>query len=83
MMEPWPFVIRYVLYIASTSLAALILVTAGAFVWMMLDPQVKNDPIYAIIGPAFQDTVIAFIGLVAGVGGYIAGKSSKPPEDKQ
>ena len=82
-MERWPFVIRYTLYVSVTSLAAVVVVVTLAFVWMMLDPNVANAPIYGIIGPAFQDTIIAFIGLVAGVGGFIAGKRDSAPPMNQ
>lgn len=82
-MDRWPFVIQYTLYVASTSLASVVLVVTGAFVWLLIDPTVANDPIYKIIGPAFQDIIISFISLVAAVGAYIAGRDAGRKETQE
>jgi len=48
----------------------LCLVISGLVVAMVMavfDPTIPNDPIFAIIGPAFQTVVGGFIGLITGI----------------
>lgn len=50
-----------VLSLAMIMVAVVIVLLAGLF-----DPIVDNDKIFAIIGPAFQTVVGAFVGLLSG-----------------
>lgn len=50
-----------VLSLAAIMVAVVIVLLAGLF-----DPIVNNDKIFAIIGPAFQTVVGAFVGLLSG-----------------
>jgi hypothetical protein len=48
----------------------LCVVIAGmviALVMAVFDPTIPNEPIFAIIGPAFQTVVGGFIGLITGI----------------
>ena len=48
----------------------LCIVIAGmvmALVMAVFDPVIPNEPIFAIIGPAFQTVIGGFIGLITGI----------------
>ena len=48
----------------------LCIVIAGmviALVMAVFDPIIPNEPIFAIIGPAFQTVIGGFIGLITGI----------------
>ena len=47
--------------LAMVMVAVVVVMLAGLF-----DPKVDNDKIFAIIGPAFQTVVGAFVGLLSG-----------------
>lgn len=50
-----------VLSLAAIMVAVVIVLLVGLF-----DPKVDNDKVFAIIGPAFQTVVGAFVGLLSG-----------------
>lgn len=49
------------------TLCIVIVGMVGALVMAVFDPTIPNDPIFAIIGPAFQTVVGGFIGLITGI----------------
>jgi hypothetical protein len=49
------------------TLCVVIVGMVGALVMAVFDPTIPNDPIFAIIGPAFQTVVGGFIGLITGI----------------
>lgn len=56
--------------IIMTVTLTLCLVISGMVVAMVMavfDPTIPNEPIFAIIGPAFQTVVGGFIGLITGI----------------
>ena len=56
--------------IVMTVTLTLCLVITGmviAMVMAVFDPTIPNEPIFAIIGPAFQTVVGGFIGLITGI----------------
>ena len=49
------------------TLCVVIVGMVGALVMAVFDPSIPNEPIFAIIGPAFQTVVGGFIGLITGI----------------
>jgi hypothetical protein len=49
------------------TLCVVIVGMVGALVMAVFDPTIPNEPIFAIIGPAFQTVVGGFIGLITGI----------------
>jgi hypothetical protein len=49
------------------TLCVVIVGMVGALVMAVFDPTIPNDPIFSIIGPAFQTVVGGFIGLITGI----------------
>jgi hypothetical protein len=61
----------------------LCIVIAGmvmALVMAVFDPVIPNEPIFAIIGPAFQTVIGGFIGLITGIKIGQQGKEEKDAE---
>lgn len=50
-----------VISLAAIMVAVVIVLLVGLF-----DPKVDNDKVFAVIGPAFQTVVGAFVGLLSG-----------------
>lgn len=57
----------WVTLIAMFTLAITVLSMVFVFMIGFFDPQIENNKIFEIVGPAFQGVVGAMIGLVAGV----------------
>lgn len=49
------------------TLCVVIVGMVAALVMAVFDPTIPNEPIFAIIGPAFQTVVGGFIGLITGI----------------
>lgn len=64
-----------VISLSAIMVAVVIVLLAGLF-----NPAVNNDKIFAIIGPAFQTVVGAFVGLLSGKA-LSRGPSEKPRDD--
>ena len=56
-----------VIYVASLCLAAVIVSMIGMFIYAILDPSVDDALVFQIVGPAFQNIVGVFSGLIAGI----------------
>lgn len=49
------------------TLCLVVIGMVGALVLAIFDPNVPDDQIFSIIGPAFQTVVGGFIGLITGI----------------
>ena len=56
-----------VIYVASLCLAGVIVSMIGMFIYAILDPNVDDSLVFQIVGPAFQNIVGVFSGLIAGI----------------
>jgi len=56
-----------VVMIVTLTLCLVISGMVVAMVMAVFDPAIPNEPIFAIIGPAFQTVVGGFIGLITGI----------------
>jgi hypothetical protein len=61
------------------TLCFVIIGMVGALVVAIFDPDVPNDKIFEIIGPAFQTVVGGFIGLITGIK---IGQSAEPKQEE-
>jgi len=64
-----------VLTLASITVAVVLVLMAGIF---LPNDQIDNKDILAIIGPAFNTVLGAFVGLLGGLS--ISGENNKAPE---
>lgn len=56
-----------VVLVVTLTLCLVITGMVVAMVMAVFDPTIPNEPIFAIIGPAFQTVVGGFIGLITGI----------------
>lgn len=57
----------YVTLIASFTLCVTVLSMVTVFMFGFFNPQIDNDRLFEIVGPAFQTIVGGFIGLITGI----------------
>ena len=57
----------YIILVATYSLVAVVIAMIGMFVWAVVDPNVDDNAVFAIVGPAFQTIIGGFIGLITGI----------------
>lgn len=56
-----------IIMMVTVTLCLVITGMVVAMVMAVFDPNIPNDPIFAIIGPAFQTVVGGFIGIITGI----------------
>jgi hypothetical protein len=56
-----------IIMVATYSLVAVIVAMLGMFVVAIVDPNVDDNVVFQIVGPAFQTIVGGFIGLITGI----------------
>ena len=56
-----------IIMVATYSLVAVIVAMLGMFVVAIIDPNVDDNVVFQIVGPAFQTIVGGFIGLITGI----------------
>ena len=56
-----------IIMVATYSLVAVIIAMLGMFVVAIVDPNVDDNVVFQIVGPAFQTIVGGFIGLITGI----------------
>jgi hypothetical protein len=57
----------WVTLIATFTLCVTVLAMVAVFMFGFFDPQVDNNKLFEIVGPAFQTIVGGFIGLITGI----------------
>jgi hypothetical protein len=57
----------YVTMIATITLCVTVLSMVTVFMFGFFTPEVSNDKLFEIVGPAFQTIVGGFIGLITGI----------------
>lgn len=57
----------WVTLIATFTLCITVLAMVTVFMFGFFDPQVDNNKLFEIVGPAFQTIVGGFIGLITGI----------------
>lgn len=63
-----PMTDRQVVYVIVAATLGLVLVAViGVLLAGLFNPLVDNDKIFAILGPAFQTIVGAFVGILSGM----------------
>lgn len=56
-----------IILVATYSLVAVVVSMIAMFILAIIDPNVSDDIVFQIIGPAFQTIVGGFIGLITGI----------------
>ena len=56
-----------IILIATYSLVAVVVAMIGMFVVAIVDPNVDDNIVFQIVGPAFQTIIGGFIGLITGI----------------
>jgi len=59
--------VDYVICMVSATLCLVILGMVGSLLAAIFDPTIPNEPILAVISPAFSGIIGGFIGMLAGV----------------
>jgi len=57
----------WVTLIATFTLCVTVVAMVSVFMMGFFDPQVDNNKLFEIVGPAFQTIVGGFIGLITGI----------------
>lgn len=70
--------VSWILRVAVGALASIMMVVVIALLVGIFSPSVNNDDIFAIIGPAFNTVIGAFVGLLGG----LSLNNIKKPESK-
>ena len=52
---------------ATYSLVAVVVAMIGMFIFAIIDPNVDDNLVFQIVGPAFQTIIGGFIGLITGI----------------
>ena len=58
---------EHILTIASWSFVCVVIAMLCMFAFAVIDPNVDDEKVFQIIGPAFQTIVGGFIGLITGI----------------
>ena len=58
---------EHILVIAAWSLVCVVAAMLCMFAFAVIDPNVDDEKVFQIIGPAFQTIVGGFIGLITGI----------------
>jgi hypothetical protein len=56
-----------IIIVATYSLVAVVVAMLGMFIVAIIDPNVDDNVVFQIVGPAFQTIVGGFIGLITGI----------------
>lgn len=59
--------IERVIMCVTLTLCVVVVGMVGALIVAIFDPNIPDEPVFAIIGPAFQTVVGGFIGLITGI----------------
>lgn len=59
--------VDYVILMVSSTLCLVVLGMVGSLLSAIFDPSIPNEPILAVISPAFSGVIGGFIGMLAGV----------------
>jgi len=57
----------HIILVATYSLVAVVVAMIGMFVVAIVDPNVDDNIVFSIVGPAFQTIIGGFIGLITGI----------------
>ena len=58
---------EHIILVATYSLVAVVVAMIGMFVVAIIDPNVDDNIVFSIVGPAFQTIIGGFIGLITGI----------------
>ena len=58
---------EHIILVAAYSLVAVVVSMIGMFVVAIVDPNVDDNIVFSIVGPAFQTIIGGFIGLITGI----------------
>ena len=58
---------EHIILVATYSLVAVVVAMIGMFVVAIVDPNVDDNIVFSIVGPAFQTIIGGFIGLITGI----------------
>jgi hypothetical protein len=56
-----------IILVATWSLVAVVIAMIAMFVLAIIDPNVDDNVVFQIVGPAFQTIIGGFIGLITGI----------------
>ena len=56
-----------IILVATYSLVAVVVAMIAMFILAIIDPNVDDNVVFQIIGPAFQTIIGGFIGLITGI----------------
>lgn len=58
---------KHIILIATYALLMVVVAMIAMFVVAIIDPNVDDNVVFQIVGPAFQTIVGGFIGLITGI----------------
>ena len=84
-MDEQQKVIRWILKVAVATLASICIVVVSVMMVGIFMPNdlVNNDDIFAIIGPAFNTVIGAFVGLLGGLAMSSSDDKEEDDDDKK
>ena len=56
-----------IILVATWSLVAVVVAMIAMFILAIIDPNVDDNVVFQIVGPAFQTIIGGFIGLITGI----------------
>jgi hypothetical protein len=56
-----------IILVATWSLVAVVIAMIAMFILAIIDPNVDDNVVFQIVGPAFQTIIGGFIGLITGI----------------
>lgn len=59
--------IEWIFKITVGTLSAVCVAAVAVLLAALFDPEVSNDDVFAVIGPAFNTVIGAFVGLLGGL----------------
>ena len=58
---------EHIILVATWSLVAVVVAMIAMFILAIVDPNVDDNVVFSIVGPAFQTIIGGFIGLITGI----------------
>jgi hypothetical protein len=58
---------EHIILVATWSLVAVVVAMIAMFILAIIDPNVDDNVVFQIVGPAFQTIIGGFIGLITGI----------------
>lgn len=81
-MSDYQKLVAWILKVTIGTLAIIVVSVVCVLLMAFFDPSISNDDIFAIIGPAFNTVIGAFVGLLGGLSINGSGFVDKPTKEE-